>query len=128
MKKKMFLKLEGIRGESQNPRYPGAIEISAFMWGNKHPQVAGAGTGKASISDLTITRRSDTTSSILWVACHTGQSFAQGFLTTEDLSEQGSLIRSGVIEMKAIVLESMSVVGVEETITLNFEKFKILRS
>lgn len=33
MPKKMFLKLEGITGESQSPRHIGEIEISGFAWG-----------------------------------------------------------------------------------------------
>ncbi len=74
MQQKIFLKLDGVRGESENPRHYGEIEIIAFSWGGKHQHAAG-GSGKASIKDLSITKKADQTSAFLMVACHRGQHF-----------------------------------------------------
>jgi type VI secretion system secreted protein Hcp len=127
MQHKYFLKLDGVRGESQSARHLGEIEISSFTWGNKNPQLSNVGRGRASFSDLIITKPQDVTSPILWVACHTGQSFAQAFLTTEELSERGNLVRSTIVALASVMLESMSVVERGETISLNFENAKMMR-
>jgi len=127
MQRKYFLKLDGVRGESQSARHFGEIEILSFTWSNKHPQPTNVGRGKALTSDLIFTKSQDKTSPLLWVACHTGQSFAQALLTTEDVSEQGSLVRSTIISLKSVMLESMSGGERDETITLNFENLKVMR-
>jgi type VI secretion system secreted protein Hcp len=128
MQDKYFLKLKGVRGESQSARHLGEIEISSFTWGSKNPQLSNAGRGRASFSDLIITKAQDVTSPILWLACHTGQAFAEGLLTKEELSEQGNLIRSTIIALASVMLESMSVGERGETINLNFENVKVMRA
>jgi type VI secretion system secreted protein Hcp len=123
----MFLKLSGVRGESQNPRHYGEIEISSFSWGGKYQHSSG-GPGKATISDLTFTKMRDKTSGVLMVASHSGQHFTEAVLTIEQLSEWGSMMRSIVFELKSILLDSVSGDGETDTITLSFADLKMMRS
>lgn len=125
MGQKMFLMLDGVRGESQNPRHYGEIEIVGFSWGGRHQHSAG-GSGKASISDLSVTKRTDRTSPILMVACHRGQYFAKAVLTIEELSEWGSMLRSMVVELKSILIESVMADGNDhDSVTFKFADLKI---
>jgi type VI protein secretion system component Hcp len=128
MQKKMFLKLDNVRGDSQSARHVGEIEVTSFMWNMPNHSSGTGGRGRATVSDLVITKQQDRTSALLWVACQTGQPFEKVVLTTEDLSEKGSLIRSIIIGLSAVVMHSMTAREEEETITLNFEGMKLLQS
>jgi len=46
-----FLKINGIPGESQNPRHQGEIEVESFSWSESYLASAG-GTGKVHVQDL----------------------------------------------------------------------------
>ena len=64
MGRSMFLKLDGVRGNSMKPGHVGSIEISGFTWGNERRQLAAsiAGPGKITINDLTIFKPPDVAS------------------------------------------------------------------
>ena len=56
-----FLKIDGIPGESQNPRHQGEIEVESFSWSETYlASAAGAGGGgKVHVQDLNITKQID---------------------------------------------------------------------
>lgn len=124
----MFLKLDGVRGESKFPRHSGEIEIASLMWGGRHQQNSGSGTGrgKALINDLTVTKQTDKTSPILMIACSTGQNFPEGILTIEDISETGNLLRAVILNLKSILVDSVTADNSAETATLNVESAKVM--
>jgi len=124
MEQKIFLKLDDIRGESQNPRHPGAIEVFSFTFGSKIPN-GPAGRGRASIKDLTLTKRSDAASPFLYVACHSGRYFAKAVLTVEDLSAAGNVLRSTIIEMLSMHIEFIKQDNEMESVDLDFKDLKI---
>lgn len=67
----MFLKLEGIEGESQDSGHKGQIEIKSFAL-----SANGGGSqasGKAAISSFHITKKVDASSPLLFKACATGK-------------------------------------------------------
>lgn len=125
---KYFLKLDGVEGESKSPRHFGEIDLSGFTWGGNHPGGVGGGRGKASINDLTVLKQEDKTTPILWVACHSGQNFREGILTVEKISESGSLLRSVIIKLKSILIDSVIANGDVETVALNFESKELTQS
>ena len=128
MRQKMFFKLDGVRGESENPRHYGEIEIVAFSWGGKHQHSSG-GPGKASNKDLTIAKKPDRTSPILWLACHSGQYFKEALLTVEEISEQGSMIRWTAMELKSVNIDSItSADDYTESVAFNFDELKLKHS
>jgi type VI secretion system secreted protein Hcp len=64
----MFLKLDGVQGETKHDTHSGYIEISSFSFGagNRSTGAAGgAGAGKTSFSSFTITKPVDKTSPLL---------------------------------------------------------------
>jgi len=122
MSKKYYLKLDGVRGESQNPRHYQEIELSSLSWGEKFRGVGG-GTGKAQMTDLHVVKPSDTTSPILWVACTSGQNFRSGSVTIEDISEFGSMIRFVTITLKEILIATFRSDNGGDNVTLNFAEF-----
>ena len=59
----MFLKLDGIKGESQDKSHKDEIAILAWSWGVSNSGSAhlggGAGSGKVNIQDLSLTKYID---------------------------------------------------------------------
>lgn len=63
----MFLKLQGVTGESVDPEHQGEIDVVSWSWGMQAPTLAvtGAAAGKAVISELSIVKRVDHSSPTL---------------------------------------------------------------
>jgi type VI secretion system secreted protein Hcp len=78
---KMFLKLDGVQGESSDGKQGGVIEISSFSFGagNGGAQAGGSGggAGKTSLSSFTITKTLDKSSSLLQKAALDGQHYKE---------------------------------------------------
>lgn len=74
-----FLKLDGVTGESQKDQHKGEIELLSFSWGVTNPTNVGTGTGmstgKASVSDFSITKPTDSASGALFKNCCSGKHF-----------------------------------------------------
>jgi type VI secretion system secreted protein Hcp len=56
----MFLKIDGIDGESNDAKHKGEIEVESFSWGASSPETAGPGggggsTGRVAMEDFTFT-------------------------------------------------------------------------
>jgi type VI secretion system secreted protein Hcp len=79
----MFLKLDGIDGESQDAKHKGEIEIESFSWGATRPQATGGGgtTGKVSMLDFSFTTPVSKASPKLFLACVTNQNIKTALLT-----------------------------------------------
>lgn len=68
----MFLKIDGIEGESSDASHRGEIEIESFSWGaSKLGLIAGSGSGagKLSMRDFTATMPVTKASPRLFIAC-----------------------------------------------------------
>ena len=77
-----FLKINGIPGESQNPRHQGEIEVESFSWSESYLASAG-GTGKVHMQDLHITKPIDKASPLLMLACASGRHVTSAVLTAQ---------------------------------------------
>src|SRR4051794_32770794 len=76
-----FLKIDGVAGESQGVGTTGAIEVDGFEWGAENKNTissasTGAGTVKAQLKELTIQKKVDASSPVLF------QKLAQATLLT----------------------------------------------
>jgi type VI secretion system secreted protein Hcp len=82
---RVFLKIEGIKGESTDAKHAGEIDVEAFSWGVTQSGSAsgggGSGAGKASFSDFSFVTRSTTASPQLMLACATGKHLKEAVLT-----------------------------------------------
>ena len=88
---KMFLKLEGIKGESSDKRHSGDFEISSFSFGGGNTQAhgSGGGAGKTSFSSFTITKTLDKASPLLQKAAITGQHYKEAVIYFGRKSSKG---------------------------------------
>jgi type VI secretion system secreted protein Hcp len=72
----IFLKIEGIKGESLDVKHKDEIEVVSFSWGMTNPgsvvSGGGGGAGKATFQDLSIVHKIDKASPLLMRACATG--------------------------------------------------------
>lgn len=72
----MFLKIDGIKGESRDEKHRDWIEIESFSWGVSQSGSFAGGTptaGKVSLQDFTITKKLDKSSPLLMKTCATGK-------------------------------------------------------
>jgi type VI secretion system secreted protein Hcp len=128
----VFLKLDGIKGESQDAKHKNEIELASFSWGvgqSAAPAGAGrGGAGKVQFTDLEVAGPVSRASPILFLACATGQHIKEGLL---------SVRKSGAkqVEYLKIKLTDILVTGYDQTrndeddrpldvISFNFSKFE----
>jgi type VI secretion system secreted protein Hcp len=120
----MFLKIEGINGESQDSVHAKEIDILAWSWGVSNSGSAhtggGAGSGKANFEDISFTKFVDLSSTHLMLACANGKHITKATLVCRKAGEKP-------LEYLTIVLENILVsdyktggTGSEERLTENF--------
>jgi type VI secretion system secreted protein Hcp len=89
-----FLKLDGINGESADDKHKDEITIMSFSWGASQVTSVsgsgGSGAGKANLSDLSIMKNFDTSSTPLFKALLKGQHIKTGVLTAIKAGGDGS--------------------------------------
>lgn len=80
----MFLKLDGIDGESVDSKHKGEIEILSFSWGVSNSGAAGHGgasAGKVALNDFLIVKSLDKASPQLIEKICQGEHLGSGLLT-----------------------------------------------
>lgn len=129
---KMFLKLDGIAGESKAARHFGEIEITNWSWNDVRTMEAsalGAPAGELAKNlktDLSVTKARDKSSDALETACWNERRFKEAVLTTEWSSESGALRRSLAFLMTNVLIAAFHTNGSgAESISLNFEKIEV---
>ena len=128
----MFLKLDGIKGESKDKGHPDEIHIESFSWGLNQTGTGGSGggggAGKVSVHDISVTKFLDKASPELMLACCNGKHIKEGLITVRKAGENP-------VEYLKIKLTDILVSGVQnaghgsdlltENVTLNFSKFHV---
>jgi type VI secretion system secreted protein Hcp len=110
-----FLKVSNIQGESQDSGFTNQIEVLSFSWGASQPaHVAGGGqgSGKASLGDLTITKRYDKSSPPLFAACVAGTHLSSVVLSLRKAG--GSTSAGGYVYLTYTLTEAF-VTGVQDS-------------
>ncbi len=81
----MFLKLEGVEGESQDAIHANEIDVLAWSWGASQGgtthQGSGAGSGKVNVQDVSFTHYIDSATHLLWQRTFDGKHIEEGTLT-----------------------------------------------
>ena len=71
--------VDGLTGESQSTKHPGAITITSFSFGGSNQatvgKTRGGGSGTAYLNSFAITKNTDSTSAELFQAMCSGQHF-----------------------------------------------------
>jgi type VI secretion system secreted protein Hcp len=82
----VFLTLDGIEGESRDAHHPHAIDVTAWSLGvtnnsSGHGGGSGGGAGRATFTDLAVTKVFDKATPALMLAVATGRHLRSGRLT-----------------------------------------------
>jgi type VI secretion system secreted protein Hcp len=130
----MFLKIDGVEGESKDKTHLKQIDVLAWSWGLSNSGSAhvggGAGSGKVNVQDVSITKWVDSASPKLVLACCEGSHYSQVLLTVRKAAGKAPL------EYVKITLSEVLIAGVStggsggeerltENVTLNFGKFSM---
>lgn len=128
----MFLKLDGIKGESKDHKHKDEIHIESFSWGMSqtgvHGSGGGGGAGKVSVHDISITKHLDKASAAMMLHCCSGKHIPNGLITVRKAGDKP-------LEYLKIKLTDILISGVQEAghgselltenVTLNFAKFHV---
>ena len=133
MAQDIFLKINGIDGESQDSSHKNEIEVLAWDWSIEQQSTmhagSGGGAGKATVSDLAFEHYIDRASPNLMKYCLTGKHINEAVLVVRKAGDKS--LDYLVIELEDIMITSISTGGsggedrLTENVSLNFAKFKI---
>lgn len=129
----MFLKMDPIKGESQDDSHKDQIDVLAWSWGVSNSGTAhtggGGGAGKANVQDLSFTKYIDLASADLMEAACNGKHFTEAVLVVRKAGE--TPLEYLTITMQEVIITSVSTGGsggqdrLTENVTLNFAKVKM---
>ena len=129
----MFMKLDGITGESQDSKHKGEIDVLAWSWGVSNSGSAhvggGAGSGKANFQDLSFTKYTDLSTTSLLQASASGKHITKATLVVRKAGENP--LEYLTIDMNEVLVTSVSTGGsggedrLTENVSLNFASFKV---
>jgi type VI secretion system secreted protein Hcp len=129
----MFLKLEGIAGESKDSKHKGEIDILAWSWGASQSgsthSGSGGGAGKVNVQDISFTKYVDKSSPSLFLTCANGKHIPTATLVVRKAGENP--LEYIKMELSEIIVSSYQTGGsggedrLTENVTLNFAKLKL---
>ena len=128
----MFLKVDDIKGESQDDKHKDEIDVLSWSWGVSQSGTmhsgGGGGAGKANFQDMSVTKLVDLASAKLLGASATGKHIKEALLTVRKAGEKP--LEYIKITMNDCLISSVSTGGsggedrLTENITINFAKVK----
>jgi type VI secretion system secreted protein Hcp len=127
----IFLKLDGVEGESIDAKHPKEIEVLSFSHGLSMPPPlpGGGGGGKASFSDFNITKLVDKSTPILFLKCAQGAHINEALLVLRQSGASGFEFYK--IKLTDVLITSVQTSGSSggdnrpvESISLNFTKIE----
>ena len=129
----MFIKVDGVTGESKDSKHKGEIDVLAWSWGLSNSGSfhtgGGGGSGKANFQDLSFTKYVDASSPALLLAGANGDHFATALLTVRKAGK--TPLEYIKITLKKVLVTSISTGGsggedrLTENVTLNFAEMGI---
>jgi type VI secretion system secreted protein Hcp len=128
----IFLKLDGVKGESKDSTHSDQIEVHSFSFGVSNAGSGGAGqgsgTGKASFGDLHISKLVDNAGPNLFINCCTGKHHPTATLYVRKAGEKPQEYMT--FSMDEVFISSYQMSGSDgsglpqESVSLNFSKLK----
>src|SRR5436309_14477003 len=88
-----FLNLSGIKGEAQDDKYKGWIDIFSWSFGSSQSGGGGhvgggSGAGKVNMHDITISKRTDSASADLFLKVANGKHYDEALITCRKAGEK----------------------------------------
>ena len=129
----MFLKLDGIDGESEDSNHTGEIDVLSWSWdaqqkGTMHSG-KGGGSGKVDMGDLVLQKKVDKATPNLWKECCAGKHFDTATLTCRKVG--GESMPYYKLELTSVMISSMHNGATAdddrptESLSLNFAEFSV---
>ncbi len=129
----MFLKIDGIPGESEDKKHSKEIDVLAWSWGLSQSGTmhvgGGGGAGKANFQDLSITKWVDSATVPLLKACTNGQHIKKAELFVRKAG--GKPLEYMVYTFEELLVSSVSQGGsggedrLTENVSLNFRSWHL---
>ena len=126
----MFIKIEGIDGESKDDSHKGEIDVLSWSWGASNSGSAhrggGTGTGKVDFQDVTLVKWVDLSSPLLMLHSANGKHIPEATLVVRKAGDKP--LEYMTIKMTNILVTSYQTGGsggeeaLTESVSLNFEK------
>ena len=107
----MFLKIDGIDGESTANKHKGELELLSFSWGlsqSTSQTGGGGGAGKVSVQDFTVVKQMNNSSPLLMERACTGQHIPSVQLT---LASKETKLEYMKIKLTDVLISSYSTGG-----------------
>ncbi|BCW90478.1 Protein hcp1 [Alphaproteobacteria bacterium SO-S41] len=126
-----LLKIEGIRGESEDKDFPDHIEVKGWSYGMANPLDAATRqrVGQVQLTDLTIIKALDKASPVLLEKCARNFTFDSAKLTVRKAG--GQQLGYFFVEMKKVRIRSLNTKANDtdsitpvETLVLTFQKIE----
>jgi type VI secretion system secreted protein Hcp len=134
MAQDIFLKLEGVEGESQDSKHKGWIDIHSFSLGLSNMGAGhaggGSGAGKAEISDMSVSKQVDKSSAALYKFCFQGKHISKGSLVFRKAGGDNPIeyLKYDMNEVFITSVQTSDSAGggiANESLSLNFSKIKM---
>ena len=127
-----FIKFDGIKGESNDQKHPGGMQVEDFSWGltnSAHGSGGGGGAGKVKFHDISVTKPLDTASPKLFQMCATGEHIKKAELFVRKAGGAGAdylhiTLTDVLVSSYHVGSQQPKGPGETETISLNFAKYE----
>ncbi len=128
-----FLKIDGVKGESQDDKHKDEIHVSSFSFGVTNAGTGGSnlgsGGGRSNVQDMHFTKTVDASSPNLFIGCATGKHFPNATVTVRRAGEKPQEYL--VYKLTEVYISSITTSGHEgggiaqESVSLNFSKVEL---
>ena len=119
----MFMRIEGVNGESKDANHKNWTDIRSFTWGAEQPGSmntgGGGGAGKVNFDDLTVIAPIDKAAPTLLKNCATGQHL--GKVEVSVCKAGGTQIEYSRTTLEDVLVTSVKFVGTQESESLMME-------
>ena len=126
----MFVKIDGVEGDSQDDKHAKSIDIMSWSWGltqsgNTHLG-PGSGAGKVAVQDVSFVKYTDGATAALVKFCMNGKHFKEAQLIVRKAGEHP--LEYLIVKMEDLIVSSVQTGGSQgeemltENVTLNFAK------
>src|SRR5262249_59355229 len=106
----MFIKIDGIKGESGDDKHKEEVDVLSGSWGMSQSGSAhmggGAGAGKVNVNDLSFTKYIDVSSPDLYLSCCNGKHLKDAKLVVRKAGENP--LEYLIVTMEDVIVSSVS--------------------
>lgn len=131
-----YMQIEGIKGESQDDRHKDWIEVSHVSWSVNQPRaetVSTAGghtTGRADLSQVSVTKLADLASPVLFQTCAAGKTIPKDRFDFMRADGNGTPICYYILELENVMIASVAPTSgaggtITEEVHLSYSKIKM---